>query len=145
MIKSTWASAEVPAPLVATSVKAVAGREESGVPEMTQVALSTESPGGSAVVPLLIPQAVTGELFAARVVGATLMAWPAVPVVPAAPAKSSVGTSITVMLTVAEAEPLAFDAVTVNCVLARSAVGVPERAPEVELRESPAGSAGETA
>jgi hypothetical protein len=79
-VNVTGASAELPAALVANSVYVAADAATIGVPEITHVVADTVSPAGS--VPLLSAHAVIEAPFAASVEGVTVIAVPAVTVVP---------------------------------------------------------------
>jgi hypothetical protein len=74
---------ENPAEFVAVTVKAVEGKVTVGVPLITQVELSIDSPAGKAVV-VVQDEIAAPRLF--KVVGFTDIATPTDPLVPVAPA-----------------------------------------------------------
>ncbi len=126
-----------PAELVAVTVKAVEGRFTVGVPLITHVELSIESPAGRTG---LVEQSEIAAPRLFKVVGVTDIATPTDPLVTSAPAKLIDGVLAAITkFTVAVDEPAEFVAVTENAVEARVTVGVPLMT-QVELSiESPKG------
>jgi len=113
-----------------------------GVPEITHVKLSIESPKGRAGETV---QLVIGLPLGLRAVGFTVIILPTMPVVPVAPMKLTLGTAtfVTCKETVATAFGLMpLDKVTVKVVGERRAVGVPEITQFEVLIVTPVGSAG---
>ena len=114
---------EDPAEFVAVTVNAVEAKVTFGVPLITQVELSIDSPAGKAVV-VVQDEIAAPRLF--KVVGVTDIATPTDPLVPAAPAKLIDGVLAAITkVTFAVDEPAEFVAVTENAVEARVTVGVP--------------------